>query len=224
MGGRRCSAGTSCGPRVCAIGARLQQITKPGDRVAILAPQGLDYVAAFFGAVHAGNIAVPLVRAGLSGHAERLAAVLADARPAAVLTTTAAAESVRTFIRTLAPNERPRMIAVDAVPDNARFDVHRRGDRHRRHRLPAVHLWLDAIAGRGGDHPPIRLHQRDADGHDRWAGRRRPQRELAAAVSRYGPDDDHVPGVLRGAPHTDGSDGISSPALPMDQAVGHRVG
>ena len=32
--------------RVCAIGARLQQVTKPGDRVAVLAPQGLDYVAA----------------------------------------------------------------------------------------------------------------------------------------------------------------------------------
>jgi acyl-CoA synthetase (AMP-forming)/AMP-acid ligase II len=102
--------------RVCAIGARLQQVTAPGDRVAILAPQGLDYVAAFFGTVHAGNIAIPLFAPMLSGHAERLAAVLADARPSVVLTTTASAESVRTFIRTLAPNERPRMIAVDAVP------------------------------------------------------------------------------------------------------------
>ncbi|BAX94667.1 nitrate ABC transporter substrate-binding protein [Mycobacterium shigaense] len=103
--------------RVCAIGARLQQVTQPGERVAILAPQGLDYVAAFFGSVYAGNIAVPLFAPAMSGHAERLAAVLADARPAAVLTTTAAAESVRTFLRTLAPAERPRMIAVDALPD-----------------------------------------------------------------------------------------------------------
>ncbi|MEZ0349956.1 fatty acyl-AMP ligase [Mycobacterium sp. pR1184] len=103
--------------RVCSIGARLQQVTKPGDRVAILAPQGLDYVAAFFGSVYAGNIAVPLFAPTMSGHAERLAAVLEDARPAAVLTTTAVAESVRAFIRTLAPNERPRMIAVDALPE-----------------------------------------------------------------------------------------------------------
>ena len=103
--------------RVCAIGARLQQVTKPGDRVAVLAPQGLDYVAAFFGAAHAGNIPVPLFAPTLSGHAERLAAVLTDARPAVILTTTAAAESARTFIRTLAPKERPRLIAVDAVPD-----------------------------------------------------------------------------------------------------------
>lgn len=102
--------------RVCAIGARLQQVTKPGDRVAILAPQGLDYVAGFFAAVHAGNVAIPLFAPTLAGHGERLAAVLADARPTVVLTTSAAAESVRTFIRTLAPNERPRMLAVDAIP------------------------------------------------------------------------------------------------------------
>ena len=102
--------------RVCAIGARLQQVTQPGDRVAILAPQGLDYVASFFGGVYAGNVPVPLFAPTLSGHSERLAAVLADARPSVVLTTTSAAEEVRTFIRTLAPNERPRFIAVDALP------------------------------------------------------------------------------------------------------------
>ncbi|MFP1154807.1 fatty acyl-AMP ligase [Mycobacterium sherrisii] len=103
--------------RVCSIGARLQQVTQPGDRVAILAPQGLDYVAAFFGAVYAGTIAVPLFAPTMAGHTERLAAVLADARPAAVLTTASAAESVRTFIRTLAPGQRPRMIAVDELPE-----------------------------------------------------------------------------------------------------------
>ena len=32
------------GVRLRAVAARLQQVTKPGDRVAILAPQGLDYV------------------------------------------------------------------------------------------------------------------------------------------------------------------------------------
>jgi acyl-CoA synthetase (AMP-forming)/AMP-acid ligase II len=102
--------------QVRAIGARLQQVTKPGDRVAIVAPQGVEYVAAFFGAVHAGNIAVPLFAPTLSGHTERLTAVLADARPTVVLTTTAAAESVRGFMRTHPVAGRPRMIAVDAIP------------------------------------------------------------------------------------------------------------
>ncbi len=103
--------------QVRAIGARLQQITMPGDRVAIVAPQGLQYIAAFFAAIHAGNVAVPLFAPSLSGHAERLAAVLADARPAAVLTTTEAAASVRAFVRALPPEKRPRLIAVDAVPE-----------------------------------------------------------------------------------------------------------
>jgi acyl-CoA synthetase (AMP-forming)/AMP-acid ligase II len=101
---------------VRAIGARLQQVTQPGDRVAILAPQGVDYVTAFFGAVHAGRIAVPLFAPTLAGHAERLTAVISDARPSVVLTTTAAAESVRESLRTIKAAGRPRVIAVDAIP------------------------------------------------------------------------------------------------------------
>ncbi len=108
---------TALWSQVRAIGARLQQITTPGDRVAIVAPQGLQYVAAFFAAIHAGNVAVPLFAPSLSGHAERLAAVLADARPSALLTTTEAAASLREFVRALPPDKRPRLIAVDAVPD-----------------------------------------------------------------------------------------------------------
>jgi acyl-CoA synthetase (AMP-forming)/AMP-acid ligase II len=102
--------------QVRAIGARLQQITRPGDRVAIVAPQGVEYVASFFAAIHAGNVAVPLFAPTLSGHAERLTAVLTDARPSVVLTTTAAAASVREFLRTHPVAGRPRMIAVDAIP------------------------------------------------------------------------------------------------------------
>ncbi|OHV06661.1 fatty-acid--CoA ligase [Mycobacterium talmoniae] len=108
---------TAFGARLRATAARLQQVTQPGDRVAVLAPQGVDYVVSFFAAIHAGNIAVPLFAPELAGHAERLDAVLADARPAVVLTTTAAAESVGAFLRKLPPQRRPRVIAVDAVPD-----------------------------------------------------------------------------------------------------------
>jgi acyl-CoA synthetase (AMP-forming)/AMP-acid ligase II len=106
------------GARVRAVGARLQQLTAPGDRVAILAPQGLDYVVSFFAAVSAGNIAVPLFAPELPGHTERLDAVLTDAQPAVVLTTVAAAETVNAFLRNRSPRHRPRVIAVDALPDS----------------------------------------------------------------------------------------------------------
>lgn len=105
------------GARNRAVGARLQQVTQPGDRVAILCPQNLEYLVAFFGTLYSGRIAVPLFDPNEPGHVGRLHAVLDDCEPSAILTTTAAAEGVRKFFRTRPANQRPRVIAVDAVPD-----------------------------------------------------------------------------------------------------------
>ncbi|QZT54919.1 MULTISPECIES: fatty acyl-AMP ligase [Mycolicibacterium] len=113
---------TQLGTRLRAVGARLQQVTNPGDRVAVLTPQGVEYVVGFFAAILAGAIAVPLFAPELPGHADRLDAVLNDAKPTVVLTTTAAAQSVRDFIRKLPRERRPRIIAVDAVPDSVGAD------------------------------------------------------------------------------------------------------
>src|ERR1700710_1657203 len=100
-----------------AVGARLQQVTEPGDRVAILCPQNLEYLVAFFGTLYSGRIAVPLFDPAEPGHVGRLHAVLDDCPPTAILTTTASAEGVRKFFRSRPAKERPRVIAVDAVPD-----------------------------------------------------------------------------------------------------------
>ncbi|BBX19726.1 fatty-acid--CoA ligase [Mycolicibacterium duvalii] len=105
------------GTRNRAVGARLQQVTQPGDRVAILCPQNLEYLVAFFGTLYSGRIAVPLFDPSEPGHVGRLHAVLDNCTPSAILTTTAAAEGVRKFFRTRPANQRPRVIAVDAVPD-----------------------------------------------------------------------------------------------------------
>ncbi|MET0451501.1 MAG: fatty acyl-AMP ligase [Mycobacterium sp.] len=106
------------GVRMRAIGARLQQVAAREDRVAILAPQGLEYVAAFFAAVKAGNIAVPLFAPELPGHAERLDTALADSRPSVVLTTATASEAVESFLGRLPTGRRPRVVVVDAIPDS----------------------------------------------------------------------------------------------------------
>src|ERR1044072_8200613 len=42
-----------------AIGARLQMLEAAGQRALLLYPSGLDYIAAFFGCLYAGVIAVP---------------------------------------------------------------------------------------------------------------------------------------------------------------------
>ena len=100
-----------------AVGARLQQVTAPGDRIAVLCPQNLEYVVAMYGTLYSGRIAVPLFDPAEPGHVGRLHAVLDDCQPSAILTTTESAEGVRKFFRSRPAKERPRVIAVDAVPD-----------------------------------------------------------------------------------------------------------
>jgi 4-hydroxyphenylalkanoate adenylyltransferase len=69
-----------------------------GDRVAILAPQGLDYIVAFLGVLQAGFIAVPLP-APLSGiHDERISSALRDSLPAIILTTSSVIDEVTKYV------------------------------------------------------------------------------------------------------------------------------
>ena len=110
---------TQLGVRTRAIGAHLQQVAAWGDRVAILAPQGLDYVAGFFAAIRAGTIAVPLFAPELPGHAERLDTALRDAQPTVALTTAAAKEAVEAFLLKLPAPQRPHVIVIDRIPDVA---------------------------------------------------------------------------------------------------------
>ena len=110
---------TQLGRRMRAVAAEVQRVSSRGDRVAILAPQGLDYIAGFFAAVKAGAIAVPLFAPELQGHAERLATALHDSRPTVVLTTSAAAAAVEASMKGLRLAARPRVITIDGIPDSA---------------------------------------------------------------------------------------------------------
>jgi fatty-acyl-CoA synthase len=108
------------GQRMRAVAAGVQRIAARGDRVAILAPQGLDYIVGFFAALKAGTIAVPLFAPELQGHAERLDTALRDARPTAVLTTSATVDGVRGFLagRDVGADE-PAVLVIDEIPDSA---------------------------------------------------------------------------------------------------------
>lgn len=70
---------------VTIAASHLRQHVEPGDRVAILAPQSLQYVEYFLGALRAGVVAVPLFSPDLPGHSDRLASIFGDCTPAAVL-------------------------------------------------------------------------------------------------------------------------------------------
>ncbi|WP_231976751.1 fatty acyl-AMP ligase [Mycobacterium sp. E740] len=108
---------TQLGARLRVVAAHLQRVVGRGERVAILAPQGLDYVTAFFAAVKAGAVAVPLFAPELQGHAERLETALRDAQPSAVLTTSAAAANVQSFLDGLHGMARPTVLLLDDMPD-----------------------------------------------------------------------------------------------------------
>ncbi|PBJ65362.1 fatty-acid--CoA ligase [Mycobacterium avium subsp. hominissuis] len=107
------------GVRLEAIGARIQQVASRGERVAVLAPQGIDYVAGFYAAVKAGTIAVPLFAPELPGHTERLDTALRDSQPSVLLTTTVARDAVEQFLAVHPHLHRPRVIAIDEIPDSA---------------------------------------------------------------------------------------------------------
>ncbi|ACC41275.1 nitrate ABC transporter substrate-binding protein [Mycobacterium marinum] len=107
------------GVRLQAIGAHVQKFAGDGDRVAILAPQGIDYVAGFYAAIKAGTIAVPLFAPELPGHAERLDTALRDSEPTVVLTTGAAKPAIEEFLANLSHLRRPHIITIDDVPDSA---------------------------------------------------------------------------------------------------------
>ncbi|NGO06820.1 fatty acyl-AMP ligase [Streptomyces sp. HC44] len=85
--------------RARAVADRLVTVASPGERAALVLPQGLDYAAGFLGCLYARVIAVPLFGPGLPGHEGRLAAVLADCEPACLLADTTTASSVRAFVR-----------------------------------------------------------------------------------------------------------------------------
>ncbi|MFJ8106831.1 fatty acyl-AMP ligase [Streptomyces sp. NPDC096132] len=83
--------------RVHALAAALRHSGAVGERVAVVAPQNLDYVVGFLAATCAGAIAVPLFPPTLPGHAEKLAAALADADPVLALTSPGSLQDAEKF-------------------------------------------------------------------------------------------------------------------------------
>jgi long-chain fatty acid adenylyltransferase FadD28 len=86
-----------------------------GDRAVILAPQGLEYVAAFLGALQAGLIAVPLSAPMGGVHDERVNSVLHDTSPSVILTTSAVTGDVAKYARSQNGESGPSVIEVDSL-------------------------------------------------------------------------------------------------------------
>jgi fatty acid CoA ligase FadD21 len=86
-----------------------------GDRAVILAPQSLDYIAAFLGSMQAGLIAVPLPLPHRGSSHERVSAVLADTSPSVILTTSAVAQDVARHVDAARLDILPKIVEIDAM-------------------------------------------------------------------------------------------------------------
>jgi len=101
--------------RASVVAEELRRCGSAGDRAAILAPQGLDYIVAFSGAVQAGFIAVPLPvpRFGVLDH--RVVSVLEHSAPVVLLTTSSVVAVVNKYANARGGRPPPAVIEVDIL-------------------------------------------------------------------------------------------------------------
>ncbi|MBN3907016.1 MAG: fatty acyl-AMP ligase [Nostoc sp. NMS1] len=79
-----------------AIATNLQSLNLVGERALLLYQPGLDFIAAFFGCLYAGVVAIPAYPPRKNQKLSRLQAIVADAQAKIVLTSTSLLESLQT--------------------------------------------------------------------------------------------------------------------------------
>lgn len=109
-------AGLDC--RARSIGALLQSYRASGERALLLYPAGLEFIPAFFGCLYAGAIAVPLPPPNPTQPQRtlaRLRAIINDAQPSAVLTTSAILSDIEGLFTQAPELRKMRWLATDRI-------------------------------------------------------------------------------------------------------------
>src|SRR5215831_4938987 len=101
-----------------SIAAHLQDSARPGDRILLVFPPGLEFIAAFWGCVYAGAVAVPVLPATSARTLPRLHAIVTDAQPSmALVPASVAGRMVRASRETDGPFGAISWLATDDLPD-----------------------------------------------------------------------------------------------------------
>jgi fatty acid CoA ligase FadD21 len=101
--------------RTLNVARELSLHASVGDRAVILAPQSLDYILAFLGAMQAGLIAVPLPLPHRGSSHDRVSAVFADTSPSVVLTTSAVAGDVGDYLDQARLERAAKLVEIDSL-------------------------------------------------------------------------------------------------------------
>ena len=112
--------------RTTNLARELGHVAKAGDRAVIVAPQSLEYLVAFLASLEAGLIAVPLSTPTAGVHDERAGAVLVDAAPTVVLTTSSVAGGVAPYLQPRGDRPAPTLVDVDQLDLDGRHRAVRR--------------------------------------------------------------------------------------------------
>ncbi len=99
-----------------AIGAWLEMLGLEGERALLLYPAGLDFIAAFFGCLYAGIIAVPAYPPRRNRLMSRIQAIADDARAKVALTTSAVLERVQMLSEETPHLKELTWLSTDQVP------------------------------------------------------------------------------------------------------------
>lgn len=107
-----------------ALAAWLTPYARVGDRALILVPPGIEFIAAFFGCLYAGLMAVPVPLPQRKRGLPRVLSIVRDCRPSLVLTTDA-------FLSTMGKTHddpsltelhKLRWVAIDKIPNGIEAD------------------------------------------------------------------------------------------------------
>jgi acyl transferase domain-containing protein/acyl-CoA synthetase (AMP-forming)/AMP-acid ligase II/acyl carrier protein/alpha/beta superfamily hydrolase len=101
--------------RARAIAATLQSLKATGERALLLYQPGLEFIAAFFGCLYAGVIAVPAYPPRANRSLERLQAIVSDAQANFALTTEALVSTIEGRLTSALSTEALRCITTDQI-------------------------------------------------------------------------------------------------------------
>ena len=100
------------------IAVYLQNISTPGERVLLLYPPGLDYIAAFFGCLYAELIAIPLYSPRNNRNMSRIQSIMEDSQAQIALTNNQSFINVQTSLNHAPDLKKLQWLATDKIDDN----------------------------------------------------------------------------------------------------------